>query len=176
MAPRTTKASTPNTAEQQSTIEDTPKHLRADVLEMQSILIARTGEPVSIAGARCALLLNQWLRGLARLPDESNVTRICWSMEGVCVSSKQGFDAVGFASHGLSSMTKLVVLAHEHEISVELCQESYSKPGMLLKLKPLTVRDTAKVRHRSLVHLRDILNERIALLEETEQSSTERNT
>lgn len=152
-------------SESKDRIEDAPEHLRERVLSMKETLVERykCPAPVSIAGARCALLLQEWLGGFHHMPPKVPMRSINWNDWSVIVPSKRSGFYPGMDSFDGSGMTRLVLLAHEHVIRAEL-QIHYD---VVLHLSPRSVNGTHPCvdKHRSLVELRDEINEILAQME-----------
>lgn len=151
-------------------IESAPEHLHDAILAMQAEL-TRDGKYrkkkfrkelppwiVSINGARCAVLLNRWLDGLHHVPF-GRTWEIDWSGEGVKVS---GFGEIATYDFGL--LTRLVLLAHEHSIRVEI--KSHTFKSMMITLHPRPVLKAGETRnicthHPTLADLRNMVDGRI---------------
>lgn len=80
------------------------------------------GKTVSEKGARCANLINWWLRGIYHAQDD--VLRADWSGEYVRMTI---YARGGYATFDGDNLTRLVVGAHDHGIRVDLtpCNPSY---------------------------------------------------
>lgn len=144
-----------------------PEPLRTAIVEMRVKLLTRIAfqsrlpsdellpGKVSIHGARCALLLEEWFKGLHHLPKSAS--SIDWSRRFVeldLFSSMATFD--------FDEMTTLVILAHKHCIRAELQPDQCplivgsqtSKTGFVLLLHPRTVGSSLRFsRHPSLSDL-----------------------
>lgn len=76
------------------------------------------GLPVSLAGARCARLLDVWLDGLHHFPGGQRALRaVDWSQDFVTVSL---CNEVSMSTCDFDGLTRLVFLAHDHAIRIEV--------------------------------------------------------
>lgn len=149
-------------------IEQAPAHLRARIEATRAELVghgkyrrAKRGQAlplweVSIDGARCGVLLDDWLGGLHHLPDRLQPSDIDWSREFVAISAWSFLP--GLASFDGGGLTNLIVLAHEHAVRVELHPAGRN---IELLLHPrdarCTVGDGTARRHATLIELRDAI-------------------
>lgn len=117
-------------------ISKAPRHLRESILFMREKLIAardrergrskpkktETAEEftskfgVSICGARCALLLSEWLGGLHHLPPGQEHSCVDWSGRFVEIRDR----SFNLSTYDFDGLTRLVLLAHEHAIRAEI--------------------------------------------------------
>lgn len=153
-------------------IELAPTHLHAAIEQIRAVLLSygkhrpskrdKTLPPweVSIDGARCGLLLSEWLGGLHHFPRAQHPQDMDWSNRHVSISDWNFY--AGLSTFDLSGLTRLVVLAHEHAIRVEI---SPAMRHVELMLHPRDARiprgSNCSERHPSLVDLRDDLTKRI---------------
>jgi hypothetical protein len=151
-------------------LDAAPAHLRTAIEEMQTRLLGYgkyrripRGKPfapwtVSIEGARCALLLDAWLFGLHHLPERKQPSDIDWSGGYVEIASSMPLD-----THDFEVMTRLVLLAHEHSIRVEVHAHTFRVMRIGLCPRPILVdgeRFNSNIHHPDLATLRAKIDQR----------------
>lgn len=161
------------TDDDKTCLEKAPRHLHAEIEVMRTKLLEhgkyrrkKRGKDlpewkVSIGGARCALVLERWLRGLHHLPQRSQIHEIDWSNEFVELRDPR---YAGLDTFDCSGMTDLVILAHEH------CVRAEAVPSMNVHVLRLDARDCRSTvmytRHPDLAALKKRIEEAEARITE----------
>lgn len=153
------------TAAKLTGLDAAPAHLRTAIEEMKTRLLGygkyrrKPSAPwaVSVAGARCTLLLDAWLFGLHHLPDRKQPSDVDWSGEYVEVTSATSLD-----THDFDVMTRLVLLAHERSIRVEAHPHTFQLLRICLYPRPILAAGEkfhACVHHPDLTALRSKIDQ-----------------
>lgn len=144
-----------------------PPHLRDEIVEMRKRLMGyKVYQPkkmadqwsVSVEGARCALLLSEVFGGLHNLRSSKQAQYVDWSGSFVRITER----CLSLSTCDGDDLTRVVILAHEHAIRVDIGTAGMSLE-MLLHPRKYCVGeyDDWSAQHPSLLHLRSKIDRRI---------------